>query len=124
VKAHRGSGYADLDGDGKIDSVVSSLEGPVELWHNVSPEPNHWIEFKLTGTHSNRDGIGARIQVGHQYNDMTSAVSYASSMLVPVHFGLGTMARVDRIEIIWPDGKHQTLRDVKADQVLAVREPE
>jgi enediyne biosynthesis protein E4 len=124
VKAHRGSGYADLDGDGKIDAVVSSLEGPVELWHNVSQEPNHWIEFKLTGTHSNRDGIGARIQVGHQYNDMTSAVSYASSMLVPVHFGLGTMASVDRIEIVWPDGKHQTLRDVKADRVLAVREPE
>ncbi len=124
VKAHRGSAYADLDGDGKIDAVVSSLEGPVELWHNVSPEPNHWIELKLTGTRSNRDGIGARIQIGNQYNDMTSAVSYASSSLVPVHFGLGATANVDRIEIIWPDGKQQTLRNVKADQVLAVREPE
>jgi enediyne biosynthesis protein E4 len=127
VKAHRGSAYADLDGDGKIDAVVSSLEGPVELWHNVSPEPNHpnhWIELKLTGTRSNRDGIGARIQIGNQYNDMTSAVSYASSSLGPVHFGLGATANVDRIEIIWPDGKQQTLRNVKTDQVLAVREPE
>lgn len=124
VKAHRGSGHADLDGDGRIDAVVSSLEGPVEVWHNVSPEPNHWIELKLTGTRSNRDGIGARIQIGRQYNDMTSAVSYASSSLVPVHFGLGAMTTVDRIEIIWPNGKHQTLRNVKADRVLEVREPE
>ncbi len=124
VKAHRGSAYADLDGDGKIDAIVSSLEGPVELWRNVSPEPNHWIELKLTGTRSNRDGIGARVQIGNQYNDMTSAVSYASSSLVPVHFGLGMTASLDRIEIIWPDGKHQTLRNVKADQVLAVREPQ
>jgi hypothetical protein len=124
VKAHRASAYADLDGDGKVDAVVSSLEAPVELWHNVSPEPNHWIELKLAGTRSNRDGIGARIQLGKQYNDMTSAVSYASSSLVPVHFGLGAVPTVDRIEIIWPRGKHQTLRSVKADQVLAVREPE
>jgi len=124
VKAHRGSGHADLDGDGRIDAVVSSLEGPVEVWHNVSPDPNHWIELKLTGTRSNRDGIGARIQIGRQYNDMTSAVSYASSSLVPVHFGLGAMTTVDRIEIIWPNGKHQTLRNVKADRVLEVREPE
>jgi hypothetical protein len=124
VKAHRGSGYADLDGDGRIDAVVSSLEGPVELWHNVSPDPNHWIELKLTGTRSNRDGIGARIQLGHQYNDMTSAMSYASSSLVPVHFGLGAMTIVDRIEIIWPNGKHQTLRNVKADRVQEAREPE
>ena len=124
VKAHRGSGHADLDGDGRIDAVVSSLEGPVEVWHNVSPERNHWIELKLTGTRSNRDGIGARIQIGRQYNDMTSAVSYASSSLVPVHFGLGAMTTVDRIEIIWPNGKHQTLRNVKADRVLEVREPE
>lgn len=124
VKAHRGSSYADLDGDGKIDAVVSSLEAPVELWRNVSPETNNWIELKLTGMRSNRDGIGARIQIGNQYNDMTSAVSYASSSLVPVHFGLGQKSTVDRIDIIWPSGKHQTLRNVQADRVVDVREAE
>ncbi len=54
---------------------------------------------------------------------MTSAVSYASSSLDGVHFGLGRTAVIDRIDILWPSGKHQSLRDVKADQVLNVREP-
>jgi hypothetical protein len=124
AKAHRGSGYADLDGDGKVDAVVSALGEPAELWHNVSTEENHWIELKLLGTRSNRDGIGARIRIGEQYNDMTSAVSYASSTLAPVHFGLGMDALVKPIEILWPSGKRQTISNVKPDQVLTVREPE
>jgi hypothetical protein len=123
VKAHRGSGFADFDGDGRIDVVVSSLEEPVELWRNVSPGANHWIDLKLTGTHSNRDGIGAHIQIGNQHNDMTSAVSYASCSLIPVHFGLGNKTVVDRIEIVWPGGRRQVLENIKADQVLHVTEP-
>ncbi len=123
VKAHRGSAYADLDGDGKIDAVVTSLEAPVELWRNVSPESNHWISLKLTGTRSNRDGIGAHVRIGNQHNDLTSAVSYASSSLSEVHFGLRRTAVIDQIEIVWPSGKRQSLHDVKTDQVLNVREP-
>lgn len=122
AKAHRGSGYADFDGDGKIDVVVTSLEGPTELWRNVSADGNHWIGLKLIGTHCNRDGIGAKVRIGKQYNHMTSAVSYASSSLDGVHFGLGNTTSIDAIDIVWPDRKQQTIRNVKADQVLTVRE--
>src|ERR1019366_1224167 len=78
ARAHRGSAYADLNGDGRIDVVVSCLGEPAEVWENLSPAGN-WIILKLVGVRSNRDGIGASIRIGDQYNHMTSAVSYASS---------------------------------------------
>ena len=120
--ADRGSAFADFDGDGKIDVVVSSLEEPVELWHNVSPDANHWLAIQLSGTRSNRDGIGAHVHIGNQWNDMTSAVSSASSSLGGVHFGLREASKVDQIEVIWPDGKRQILHAVIADHVVRVRE--
>jgi len=68
--------------------VVSSLGEPAELWENTSPSANHWIIFKMLGGRSNRDGIGARIRMGNQWNQMTTAVSYGSSSDFGVHFGL------------------------------------
>jgi enediyne biosynthesis protein E4 len=123
-RAHRGAVTADFDGDGKLDAVVSVLGASPELWHNVSSGSSHWIEFNLVGSRSNRDGIGARIRIGSQWNDRTSSVGYASSSLTPVHFGLGPQNLVPRIEIHWPSGAVQVLRDTKADQRLTVREPD
>ncbi len=120
--AHRGGAFADFNNDGRIDAVIASLGGPVELWENVSPGGNTWLKVKLVGAKSNRDGIGARIRVGKQHNAMTSAVGYASSSLAPVAFGTGKAGRVEEIEIVWPSGAQQTLRDVSTNQIVEARE--
>jgi hypothetical protein len=108
--------------------VVSALSAPAEIWMNQSPGSNHWLEFKLEGTKSNRDAIGASIKIvtksGAQYNHVSTAVGYASSSAGPVHFGLGQDASVDLVEIHWPSGVIQELKNVPGDQILKVKEPQ
>lgn len=126
-RRHRGAAVADFTGNGKLDLVVTALSAPAEIWMNDSPGSNHWIECALEGTKSNRDGIGARIKISAggkiQFNHMTTASGYASSSAVPVHFGLGDASIADEVEIRWPSGTVQILKNVKADQVLHVKEP-
>jgi hypothetical protein len=125
--AHRGSAFGDLNNDGKIDVVISAIGSPAELLYNTSTGANHWILIRTVGTKSNRDGIGTRIKISGtsglvQYNHVTTAGSYASSNDPRVHFGLGTDKIIEEIELRWPSGKVQSLRKVKADQVLTVIE--
>ena len=122
AKAHRGAAFADFDGDGRMDAVVSALGERAELYQNVTPQVGHWIVLKLRGTKSNRDGIGARIRIGRQYAEMTTALGYASSASIGVHFGLGAITVVPTIEVRWPSGVAQTLKAVKADRVIEVIE--
>jgi hypothetical protein len=124
---HRGSAVGDLNGDGRLDVAVTALSAPAEIWLNDSPGGNHWIEFALEGSKSNRDGIGARIKVvsggAAQYSHVSFAAGYASSSAGPTHFGLGVNKEADLVEIRWPSGIVQQLRHVAADQILKVREP-
>ena len=126
--AHRGAAFGDLDGDGRIDAVVSAIGEPAEILFNVSEPARHWILLRLIGSKSNRDGIGTRIKLttetgAVQYNQATTAVGYASASDKRVHFGLGDDEGIREVELRWPSGEVQVLEDVAADQVLDVREP-
>ncbi len=126
--AHRGVAFGDLDNDGRIDAVVSVLDGRAQLFHNITENKNHWILLKLVGTKSNRMGIGAQIHIitedgASQWNEVTTAVGYASASDSRVHFGLGKNAKIKEMEIKWPSGIKQVLMDVAVDRVMVVEEP-
>ena len=123
----RGMAIGDLDNDGRVDAVITTNDGPVHVLHNETPTSNHWLLLKLVGHTSNRDAIGAEVTLvtasGAQYATVSTASSYLSSSDKRVHFGLGQEARAQRIEIRWPSGIRQTIKDVPADQILQIDEP-
>jgi enediyne biosynthesis protein E4 len=125
---HRGVAFGDIFNEGKIDMVVSVLDGPAKLFRNTTQNGNHWILLKLAGTKSNRMGLGAQIKLtaedgSVQWNEATTAVGYASSSDPRVHFGLGANKTIKEIEIRWPSGIKQLLHDVAVDHILPVEEP-
>jgi hypothetical protein len=121
--AHRGLVVADLDNDGRLDFVTTSLGGPAEVWKNGGPA-GHFVRVRLRGRASNRDGLGAAITVGGRRFTMTSAVGYASSVLQGIHVGLGSSASPPRIEVRWPSGRTQVVDAPGIDQVVEITEPE
>jgi hypothetical protein len=127
--AHRGLAVGDLDNDGRVDAVVTVLNiGPARIFHNTTQNANHWMLLKLTGVKSNRMAIGAKIRLtaadgSVQYNHVTTSTGYACSSDSRVHFGLGASASAREIEILWPSGIRQVLRDVAGDRLVSITEP-
>jgi hypothetical protein len=123
----RGLAIGDIDNDGRLDAVVTSNDGALYVLHNASQTQNHWLTLELVGHQSNRDAIGAEVKVltakGSQWATVTTAGSYLSSSDKRVHFGLGFETLVEQIEILWPSGIRQTLKDIRGDQILQVQEP-
>jgi hypothetical protein len=120
--AGRGAAFGDLNNDGWPDVVMSILGGRPVLFRNQGGSA-HWLTIALRGTRSNRDGMGARVMVNGQTQYATTSGSYLSASDKRVHFGLGEAKTADGT-ILWPSGARQSLRDVAANQILELKEPE
>jgi len=128
ARAARGVAFGDLDNDGFLDLAINCNNQPAVILRNQGGNGNHWLLVDTVGTAGNRDGIGARIRlVGEsglaQYAVVSTASSYLSSNDKRVHFGLGKDKAARLVEITWPGGTVQKIENVKADQVLTVKEP-
>jgi hypothetical protein len=123
----RGLATGDIWNNGQVDVVVTTNGGPAYLLRNQTPTHNHWLDIRLAGHKSNRDGIGAEIKLttsgGTQLITVSTAGSYLSANDRRAHFGLGSDAAAQTIDIRWPSGTVQTLKNVRGDRVLVVDEP-
>jgi len=123
----RGLAIGDIDNDGRLDAVVTSNDGALHVLHNSTKTQNHWLTLELIGHRSNRDAIGAEVKLttakGSQWATVTTAGSYLSSSDKRVHFGLGAETVARTIEIRWPSGIRQTMKDVRVDKILKIEEP-
>ena len=124
----RGACFGDYDNDGDIDAYIVNLNDRGAFLRNNKGNQNNWIMLNLIGTISNRDGIGARVKVTSggkvQTAQKKSTTGYLSQNDPRMHFGLAKNEIVDRIEIKWPSGKLQVLENIKANQILTVKEPQ
>jgi hypothetical protein len=124
----RGLAIGDIDNDGRLDAVVTTNDGALHVLHNATQNQNHWLTLELVGHRSNRDAIGAEVKLvtakGAQWATVTTAGSYLSSSDKRVHFGLGSDAVARSIEIRWPSGIFQMLKDIRANQILRIQEPQ
>jgi hypothetical protein len=123
----RGAAYADYDGDGDLDVLVTTNNGPARLLRNDGGNRNHWLRVRAVGERSSRDGIGAKVTVvpengPRQWSLVKTGSSYASQSELPLTFGLGPSTRPVRVEVTWPSGTVDTIPNVAPDQTITIHE--
>ena len=122
----RGIAFDDLDNDGRIDVVVLNRDRPPTVLRNESDTGNHWLQIRLSGVKTNRDGVGAQVRVVAgdltQIDEVHSGRGYQSHFGSRLHLGLGKRDRVDRIEVRWIGGGVDVLEDVGVDRLMTIVE--
>ena len=126
LRAARGVAFADFDNDGYVDVLVANNGDPPTLLHNNALHKNHFVNFKLVGTKSNRDALGARIKITaggvNQIREIAGGGSYLSQSDLRANFGLGDATAISTVDVTWPSGAHQTFRDLPADHFYQLEE--
>ena len=122
----RGAAYADIDNDGAPDILLTTNGGPAYLFHNAGGAANNAIRIRTVGTRSNKDGIDAVVRVhaagGVNWQTVHSGSSYCSQSELTLTFGLGKAGAAEAVEIVWPSGQHDTLKNLKANATYTVEE--
>lgn len=125
-RVSRGAAVGDFDNDGDLDVLVNNNGQAPQLLRNDGGNANHWLQISLVGTKSNRDGVGARVKLTAGdlvlYDQRKGGMSYQSAQDPRLHFGLGDRQIVDSLHVLWPSGAATTLRNLRADQVITVKE--
>src|SRR5688500_18555096 len=125
-----GAAYADLDNNGRLDLVVSNINAPAFIYQNVGSvdDAHHYLAIRLEGESPRQPagGIGSKLTLTagglKQHIEYTPYRGYMSTVDGRVHFGLGPAGRVDSLEVVWPDGRYQVLRNLEADRLLVVKQ--
>jgi hypothetical protein len=126
LKSRRGAAFGDIANNGNIDIVVLNVGEPPTLLLNTNRSANHRVLLHLIGTKSNRAAIGARVTIHAggmtQFDEVRGGASYLSQNDLRLHFGLGSAAKIEAMEVRWPNGKVETLKDIPADKIYTIVE--
>ena len=126
LQSRRGAAFGDIANNGNVDIVVLNVGEPPSLLLNTNKSPNHRVLFHLVGTKSNRAAIGARVTIHAggmtQFDEVRGGGSYLSQNDLRLHFGLGSAAKIDSVEVRWPTGKTEIYKEVAGDKIYTMTE--